>query len=295
MIIYVDVLIVLNFIVNYLLLAVSARLSGGGASRLRLALAALMGAAFSLTIFLPPMPQAANAAVKLGLSAALAAVAGGYRDIRSYGKRLFMLLVSSFVLAGFLLFVTLLGGGKSGIFYNGICYFPISGIKLLMGAAAAYAGMSLWQRFFRRGMAVQKSYRVLLSAGGKTVELLGEMDTQNHLIDLFSGTPVAVGPRVLLEPVLPQGMRSILAGELDTLAGMSGIRMIPCRTVAGEELLPAFRPDRMILESGSEKIEVEDVYIAVAIRLDNAGTQKLLLNPALTGRKTQNLMIKGGA
>ena len=63
LIIYVDVLIVLNFIVNYLLLAVSTRLSGGKASRLRLALAALIGAFFSLTIFLPPLPQQADTGI----------------------------------------------------------------------------------------------------------------------------------------------------------------------------------------------------------------------------------------
>ncbi|MCI8441782.1 MAG: hypothetical protein HFG27_04530 [Provencibacterium sp.] len=295
MIIYVDVLIVLNFIVNYLLLAAAARFGGGVASRLRLALSALLGAFFSLTLFLPPLPPVVNAAMKLGLSCLLAAVAGGYRDIWGYFKRLFLLLAASFLFAGLMLFAALLGGGENLLFYNGICYFPISGMKLLLGSAAAYAAVSLWQRLFRRGMAAQEPYRVLLCVGGKTAELAGEMDSQNHLIDLFSGTPVAVGPRALLEPVLPPGICRALSGDFSDSVGMRDIRMIPCRTVAGEELLPAFRPDRMILENKNGKLEIEDVYIAVAARLDDAGTKKLLLNPALTGRKTENLRIKGGA
>ncbi|MCI8623496.1 MAG: sigma-E processing peptidase SpoIIGA [Provencibacterium sp.] len=288
LIVYVDVLIVLNFIVNYLLLAVSARLCAGSCARWRLALAALIGAAASLCLFLPPGPGWVNAAFKLGLSALLAAVAGSYRGWRGYLKRLFMLLAASFVFAGFMLFITLLSGGRAGIFQNGVYYFPISGTKLLVGCMAAYAGMTLYQKLFKRSMAAQESYRVFLSAQGKTVELWGEMDSQNRLIDLFSGTPVAVGPRALLEPILPEAVRSALAGDYTASAEAGGVRMIPCTTVAGAGLLPAFRPERMLLENGPERIEVTDVYIAVAAGQDGAGIKKLILNPALTGRKTQN-------
>lgn len=290
LIVYVDVLVVLNFIVNYLLLAVSVRLGGGGCSRLRLALAALIGAGASLALFLPPLPTAVNVALKTGLSALLAVVAGGYRDGRGYLRQLFLLLVSSFILAGLLLCVTLLGARPSGLYYNGVVYFPISSMQLLLGAAAAYLAMALWKRFSRRGMAVQEQYLVSLSVGGRTVELVGEMDSQNRLIDFFSGTPVVVGPRTLLEPILPQGMRYALQEDYSAGQWMAGIRMIPCRTVAGEELLPAFRPDRMVLESGKETIEVEDVYIAVASQLDKARDKKLLLNPALAGRKSRSLL-----
>lgn len=290
MIVYVDVLVVLNFIVNYLLLAVSVRLGGGDCSRLRLALAALIGAGASLAIFLPPLPPAANVALKSGLSALLAAIAGGYRDGRGYLRQLFLLLFSSFILAGLLLCVTLFSTGSGGIYDNGAIYFPISSLQLLLGAAAAYLAMALYKRFGRRGMAAQEQYLVSLSVGGRTVELIGEMDSQNRLIDFFSGTPVVVGPRTLLEPILPQGMRRALQEDYSAGRWMAGIRMIPCQTVAGEELLPAFRPDRMVLESGQETIEVEDVYIAVASQLDKAGGKKLLLNPALVGRKSKSLL-----
>jgi stage II sporulation protein GA (sporulation sigma-E factor processing peptidase) len=39
-------------------------------------------------------------------------------------------------------------------------------------------------------------------------------------------------------------------------------RLIPCQTVSGEGMLKAFKPDKVIISSSKNKIELTKVYVA---------------------------------
>lgn len=284
MIVYVDVLITLNFVVDYLLLVLSARMCGGRVRRVRTLLAAAIGGVSSLIIFLPPQSGAENVLIKLALSLLLAAVAGGYETAAGYIKRAFTLLVASFLFAGFMLFITLLSGGETSFFYNGVCYFHISALSLLCCSVAAYAAITLYRRIFKKSMVGRESYTVLLRVGEKTERLPGVTDSQNNLVDVFTGTPVVVGSEALLSHIAPDAVKAALAALAAGVGDecfLSGVRLIPCSTVAGEGMLAGFRPDEFILVSpDGARRAVGDVYVAIA---PNGDGKELLLNPALTG------------
>ena len=294
MIVYVDVLIVLNFIVNYLLLIVSLRLCGAGAPRLRVVLAALLGAFSSLVIFLPPFLTGIRILFKGALTLLLSAVSGGYHDIRSFVKRTGMLLLCSFFFSGLMLFVLLLSGSRIGFYQNGVCYFHISAFTLLACSVAAYLLLLLYQKWFKKELLPQTRYRVYLQTEEGELEIEGVVDSQNLLTDLFTGTPVAVGSKKALWRILPGEIRRYFSGPLEQMPAGRGLRLIPCDTAAGRDVLPAFRPRRMTLRSREGSWEIQDVYIAVAEALDGTVTDQLLLNPALIGREMQQF-CEGGA
>lgn len=282
MIVYVDVLVVLNFIVNYLILLISARLCGVRISRLRIVLAALAGGLSSLTIFLPESTLWINVTGKLLLSITLAGISGGYYDIRSFFVRLLWMFVVSFVMAGLMLCLILLSGGTAGFYQNGVCYFRISSFQLLSGVTATYVVLLAVQRIIKRGKMEKSEYRVLLTVQGKTGELHGVMDSQNRLIDLFTGTPVIIASAETLGELLPPQVERAMHCPQSIVPG---VRMIACTTVAGQNILPAFRPEKMVLCSEARELLIEDVYIAVAAQLGRDGMRSLILNPALTGRE----------
>lgn len=277
MIVYVDVLITINFIVDYLLLLISGKLCSTRLNRLRIAFAALVGGISSLILFLPPLPPWINIVLKLLISAVLVSIAGGYHSMRSYVLRLFWLLAVSFVFAGLMLFLILISGGRVGFYQNGVCYFRISALQLLAGSTAAYIVILVVQKLGKRGMVSGEEYRVQITVEGKTGERYGVMDSQNRLIDLFTGTPVVIASSELLGDLLPPSVERALHAPME---GIPSVRMIVCTTVTGQEILPAFRPQRMLLCTSDRHILVEDVYIAVTTQ----PTDALILNPALTGR-----------
>lgn len=277
MIVYVDVLITINFIVDYLLLLISGRLCGTHLNRLRIVIAALVGGISSLILFLPPLTPWINIALKLLTSAALAGIAGGYHSMRSYAVRLFWLLAVSFVFAGLMLFLILISDGRVGFYQNGVCYFRISALQMLSGSILAYIVLLFLQKLGKHGMVSGEEYRVQITVEGKTGERYGVMDSQNCLIDLFTGTPVVIASPRLLGDLLPPSVERALHTPME---GVPGVRMIVCTTVTGQELLPAFRPQRMLLRTSGRCLLIEDVYIAVTAQ----HTDALILNPALTGR-----------
>ena len=68
--VYADVLLAVNFLIDYLLLLFCARLSGRRIIRKRLLAGALVGALTSLVIFLPPLSFWPMTLLKAGISLA---------------------------------------------------------------------------------------------------------------------------------------------------------------------------------------------------------------------------------
>ena len=79
MTVYADVLIVVNYIVNLFMLLAARRILGSAAGRGRMSLAALLGAAGSLVIFLPYIGFWFQFLYKLFLAVAMAAAAFGIK------------------------------------------------------------------------------------------------------------------------------------------------------------------------------------------------------------------------
>ena len=98
--------------------------------------------------------------------------------------------------------------------------------------------------------------------GGKSAVLKGFTDTGNDLSDPFTGAPVAVCRAASLASVLSKEM---LSAENDyTLSTDLGMRLIPCKTVSGNVLIPAFRPDKLILDMNGTRYEAEEILIGLS-------------------------------
>ena len=85
-VVYIDSLFLLNLIVDYLLLLGAARLSGAVLHRPRLALGAVLGAAYACAVFLPGLGFLTHPAVELAIGGAMSLIAfgGGPRLLRSF-------------------------------------------------------------------------------------------------------------------------------------------------------------------------------------------------------------------
>ena len=76
----------------------------------------------------------------------------------------------------------------------------------------------------------------------------------------------------VLPPEIAQG---VLTAEVK-----SGIRLIPFTSVGGQGVLPAFRPERCVIQREKEEVTVTDCYIAVTPKKLST-TYRSLLSPDL--------------
>lgn len=108
-VVYIDVLFLLNLTVDYLLLLASARITGEVISRIRLALGALLGAAYAAILFLPGCQWLAHPLCKI-CSAVLMVLIGFGRSPRLL-RLLLVFFGASAALGGVVLALQLLGAG----------------------------------------------------------------------------------------------------------------------------------------------------------------------------------------
>lgn len=264
MIVYVDVLLAVNYTVNLVLLLAAARLSGAVVARKRLCLAALLGALGSLAIFLPYSGGLLHAVYKLALTFAMTAAAFGVAPRRRLIKGLLALMASSFAFAGLMLALQFFWSGV--LYQNGIVYFDISALDIILWTAVSYGGLWLFERLFLNRTAEKKLCRVTVDLAGKQISFRALADTGNQLKEPFSGAPVMVCDGKLAQRVSDDHPERI--------------RLIPCSTVAGGTVLEAFRPDSVrILHDGYETV-TRDIYVAKS-REPIMGEYEAVFNPQI--------------
>lgn len=235
LVIYADILVILNLYINYFLVRSAALLLHRDISSKRCLLAAGIGAAAALSALLPELPFWAVAGIKTVVGCAVVFAAFGKQKKIDFVISLLCFLVISFVFAGLMLALWTFFAPFDMAYSNGVAYFniPIGGIALF--TAAAYGAVRTVRYFSDRRLNCGRICRVSVAAGSVALELKGLADTGNGLCDIFSGKAVIVCRRESVEDIIPEAVRGYLEGK-----AVDGIRLLPCRTVAAETVIPIF-------------------------------------------------------
>ena len=230
--VYLDVVMVINFLVDLLLLMGTNRLSGFPLSLGRTAMAALIGGVYGGVCLIRELRFLANPGWRLVFLGLMSAVAFGLNRTAVRRGILFMLL--SMALGGIALTM-----GKGGV---PELIAAAAGIAIL--CAAGVHG-KVWG---------QKYEKVVLRLGDRRVTLTALQDTGNTLRDPISGDSVMVVDREAawqLADLTPQQ----LSAPIETVAMLHrpGLRLIPYRSVGRSGgMLLAMRMDEVLL--GGRKV-----------------------------------------
>lgn len=163
-----------------------------------------------------------------------------------------------------------------------------SGIAVFIGLCLlAGAGPVIWTELTTRANNAAHRWRVRLAVGGKSLCLDGLVDTGHQLRAPLTGQPVLLVAATDLAPLFDPEIAERLAGPLiewDQLPDpwRRRVRSVPYRTVAGEGLLPAFRPDGIWLQRGDSPWQrVEALIGMAAFGVGGRGDYQVLLPPLL--------------
>ena len=243
-VVYIDSLFLLNLIVDYLLLLGAARLSGAVLCRPRMALGAVLGAAYACAVFLPGLGFLTHPAVELSIAVAMALIAygGGKRLLRSF----LAFLALSCALGGGVLALSLLGARGVGL-ERGVLSPHVDLGVLLLASAGCYAAASF---VFRRsaGHGTRELVEAVLTLEGRQVTVTALLDTGNTLADPATGQGVMVveGEKAapLLDHPLGEAQLRDLVGTLARMGESRRFRLLPYQAVGVEcGLLLAVRLD----------------------------------------------------
>lgn len=266
MVIYVDILLALNWWIDFVLLLAVRRCAGGEGRSWRLALGALVGAVTCFVLFLPPLPLPLTLMIRLLGAALTVAVAFRHRSWREWWRRVLLLFVYSAALAGLCGALYYFAAPQGFYVFNGVVYYSVPPLALVALTVVCYGILWLWERLARRRAPKGGLWQVCLICGNRRTEFACLYDSGNHLVEPFSGRPVLVVERSVAEELgrVPPAQESMTAGD--------GWRLIPYDTLGGRGLLPAFIPDHAAV--GGCRLPV--CYVAVTDRLGSGEYRGLL-------------------
>lgn len=239
-VLYLDVLLLVNFLVDYCLLGAAAKITAGEQRFPRMVLGAAIGALGSLVILLPEWPIPLQIVYQLGLCCLMVRVTFGKGESGAFLARALWLLLFTMLLAG-LVFLWLLFGQPRGVQTNNLAvYLYVSPIQLVAGAVVLYLLVWLWLCFYGRQMPKPTTQlRIDLGMGLITVSAM--LDSGFSLRDPFAGYPVVLVDYQAVVRQLPEQLVLYLEdwfkGRQLTKVSMN-IRLLPCQTATGQALLP---------------------------------------------------------
>lgn len=249
--IYVDTLFLLNFIVDYFLLFLTAKSAGLYPRRLRLLLGAVTGAVFSVLLYFPPMDMILSLLCRIASGCAVVLVTfgtmPGVRLARLCGSFLWMTLL----LAGVVFLLSQTMGGLS--VQNGIVYADLATAVMVPAFFLSYllAGVVLGRG---RAAVSRVFHEVEATLGGKTVRFRALEDSGNLLRDPISGCRVIVTDPPVLHALLGEEALLLLQEQaipqLDLLRNLCGtpLWLLPVETAAGHGMIPVFRAEELYVD-----------------------------------------------
>lgn len=250
--IYVDSLFLLNFVMSYFLVSLTAHFGAKTAKTRRIILAGLVGAVFSFYIFAPIHALWLHAAVKLLSAVIIVLAAFGFGGIKRF-IRLFGLFIGfTFLFGGFFLaLANVLPQGARHV-HNGVIYMDFSPLIFLLGAGLCYLIIKLFKIISGRkepsGCATAR-----LQMNNRLQNCTVLLDNGHSLRDLFTDLPVLVLSVYKSSALLSAREHKAIIERDYTYLAQAGYRLIPCKTVAANGLLPVRKADSVILTLPGQK------------------------------------------
>lgn len=225
MIIYIDLIILINFIIDGLLLISVDILLKRNTKLKRIIIASLLGS-FSILLLFTIKSSLVLLLLKLVVSIIMVIISFGYKSFKYFKDNLFWLYIISIILGGSIYLVS----DQISLTNNGLV-FSKNGFKINLIMIIIITPIILFK--YLKNIKTFKNtysnyYDVDIYYMGEKVSDTGFLDTGNKLIDPFFGTPV------------------ILVNK-DLIKKKANTFFIPYHVLNNEGILEVFKPDKVVI------------------------------------------------
>lgn len=283
MVIYLDVLILINLYVTYFqILAVSVFTHRKTVWYRKLS-AAGIGAVASLSIFIPQEMVLTLTLLKIFLCALIAFVAFGYTGFRAYAVSVLFLMLVSFVFSGLMLCVWLFAAPMKMLFINGTVYFGIDTMTIILSTCAAYGVVRIIRYILDKNGKTDGKYTVIIKNNGRECRLSALADSGNGMVDCFSGLPVIVCRRDMCADVSPPAIDMIENNSDISDIGtqmIKGVRIMPFSTVGNGGFICMFKAESVVIDDETNE-EKYPVNALIGIVIGGRQEYEAIFNPKI--------------
>ena len=258
MVIYADILVILNLIVDYMLLLVTGKIIKLRPPAVRQIAAAFVGGLTSLYIFAPSGGTIGGIFIRIASCAVMVLISFGFKSLKCFARGCAVLMIVCFAYGGIMtaLWYLLKPDGMAVI--NSVVYFNISPAVLIGSSVTVYLLYTAFYSLLKKNSALAERCNITVFAGDGKVNMEGIIDTGNSIEDTFGNSEVII---------TDSKGAAALFGNIDIESNeslKSRYRLMPCGTVSGTGALDGFRCDMATVTDGTRTVRLEKPILAVS-------------------------------
>lgn len=296
--IFLDIIILENIVINYLILLATSKFIKCRTTNLRLFIGAIIGAIYVVVmVLLPGLKFFYTAFGRVLLSLVIVYFSFSFEKISNFFKTLAIFYVCTFVFAG-AAFAFLYFNQNGGFVRNGIIYVFWQSKWTILFLSVVMVAIILrifWDVLQYKLVKDKLLKQLVIAFENKDIELSALVDTGNSLHDPLTNMPVVVVEFDAIKEILPLDIQKIFTeAKENDLISISGIvsnsqwfsrfRLIPYTSLGKENgMLIGFKPDYIdIKDKNEEKKGISNVIVGIYNRaLSKNEKYRALLSPEL--------------
>jgi stage II sporulation protein GA (sporulation sigma-E factor processing peptidase) len=273
LIVYADILVFLNTLVDYFLLLAAGHLIGRKPKTIRIVLASVLGGFSSLYIFLPKQALGVELLYKTVSTFLMTVICFKIDNVKQLLKAVVVLCVVSCAYGGVMYLLWSVFKPYGMVINNSVVYLDISPMVLVICSVLGYLIFTIGYRVFSVGSKLAERCSVTIFANDKSVTLNAIADTGNSLKDVFGKSEVIITRRPKLQ--------ELFGTDFELQDNMkSRYRILPCSTVSGFGSLEAYRCDKAVLQTENKQIVLQKPLVAIS-KTDLNDDYNAIINPEI--------------
>lgn len=272
MTIYIDVVLIENLLMNYIILYATGIVMKIKMKVVRLLLASLIGAVYSIVAYISTFEIYSNIILKFILSIIIIYVAYNPQTAKKMWKELMAFYLVSFVFGGAAFALIYIVKPQEILMKNGLFLgtYPLK--TVLLGAVVAFILIITVFAIAKNKIAKKDMFcDIKFKLNGKEIKTKAMIDTGNLLKEPITNTPVVVVEHTLLYDCMPKEilnhLEDILGGDFEKvpeeirLKYISKLKLIPYSSLGKQNgMLLGIKPDFLVIQE-EENEEIKDNII----------------------------------
>lgn len=265
MTIYIDIIIVENLIMNYIILYAVGLISKNKIYYFKIFLASLIGAIYSIIKYISKISIYSNSIFRIALSIIMVYIAFNPQNIKKMCKQLILFYLTTFTFGGVAIYLIYVLKPQDIIIKNGMFVgtyvLKIIFIGAIIGSIILIVAFKIAKNKINKNDMMCK---IKITLNGKEKILNTMIDTGNMLKEPITGNPVVVVEKTVLYDLLPKdilnNIESILGGDFEKIPEdikneyISRLKIIPFSSLGKQHgMLIGIKPEK--LEVINEQIE----------------------------------------
>ena len=275
MTIYVDVVLIENLLMNYIILFATGVILKVNIKHMRLILASLIGAIYTIIAYMSAFKIYSNIGLKFVLSVIMIYIAFNPKSVKKLFKFTLIFYLTSFVFGGAAFALIYIVKPQDILRNNGLILNSDSLKVIFISAIIAFVIIIIGFKVVKNKISAKDMYcHINIKLNHKEIETKAMIDTGNFLKEPITNTPVIVVEHTMLYDCIPKEilnhLENILGGDFSEIPKnikeeyMPKLKVIPFSSLGKQNgMLLGIKAEKVVIKTEEENKTKENVIIGI--------------------------------